>query len=55
MNDHLFAQENLGDYLAGGLSAEERGQLESHVKECPECAAESCSRAAPQPCSLLQR
>ncbi|HVT80834.1 MAG TPA: polysaccharide biosynthesis/export family protein, partial [Phycisphaerae bacterium] len=35
--EHAWVHENLGAYLAGGLSAEERGRLDGHVNGCAEC------------------
>jgi autotransporter-associated beta strand protein len=35
--EHAWVHENLGAYLAGGLSAEERGRLDAHVNGCAEC------------------
>lgn len=39
MNDHVWAQEQIASYLAGGLDAAEKDRLDRHAKECPECAA----------------
>ncbi len=37
MTDHVWSQEQIAAYLAGGLSSEESERLERHVKECVEC------------------
>src|SRR5262245_56117604 len=39
MSDHAWTRENAAAYLAGGLTADEAVRLESHVRECPSCAA----------------
>src|SRR5437016_2400430 len=38
MTDHAWTEENLDAYLAGGLTAQERADLERHVADCAECA-----------------
>jgi hypothetical protein len=38
MSDHVWVNENLDAYLAGGLSAEERHDIERHCADCTECA-----------------
>lgn len=37
MSDHAWTQESLDAYLAGGLSASEREDVERHCAECAEC------------------
>src|SRR4051812_16489734 len=36
-SEHSWVHENLGAYVAGGLSEEERGRLDAHVNGCAEC------------------
>ena len=38
MSDHVWAQENIAAYVAGGLEASEDERLEKHVADCPTCA-----------------
>jgi hypothetical protein len=38
MSDHVWAQENIAAYVAGGLDASEGERLEKHVAECAACA-----------------
>src|SRR5438067_12953401 len=38
MSDHNWVLENLESYSAGGLNAEERERLESHLPECSSCS-----------------
>src|SRR6266849_2901589 len=38
MSDHNWVLENLESYSAGGLNAEERERLESHLPECLSCS-----------------
>src|SRR5438445_4898666 len=38
MSDHNWVLENLESYSAGGLDAQERERLESHLPECPSCS-----------------
>ncbi len=38
--DHEWAREQVAAHLAGGLPADERARLESHVSGCAECIAE---------------
>jgi hypothetical protein len=37
MSEHTWVQENLAGYVAGGLDADEREQLEEHLAECTDC------------------
>jgi anti-sigma factor RsiW len=39
VSEHVWSQEQIAAYLAGGLSSEECERLDRHAKECPECAA----------------
>src|SRR4051794_9553125 len=39
MSDHVWVQEHVAAYLAGGLDAPEAERLEAHARECPECGA----------------
>src|ERR1700722_14226716 len=39
MSEHVWSQEQLVAYIACGLSAAEVERLESHARECPECAS----------------
>src|SRR5947207_7689178 len=38
MSDHNWVLENLESYSAGGLDAQERERLESHLPECSSCS-----------------
>lgn len=38
MSDHVWAQENIAAYVAGGLDPAEAERLEQHAAECPNCA-----------------
>jgi hypothetical protein len=38
MSEHTWVLENLAGYVAGGLDADEREQLEEHLSECADCA-----------------
>ena len=38
MSNHAWTQENLDAYLAGGLTAAERSEVEQHSATCAECA-----------------
>jgi hypothetical protein len=38
MPDHTWVVEHLAGYVAGGLDADEREQLEEHVADCADCA-----------------
>jgi anti-sigma factor RsiW len=38
MSDHAWVLDNLASYVAGGLEAEERQELEEHADSCPGCA-----------------
>jgi hypothetical protein len=40
MSDHLWTQDHIEAFVVGGLTAGEADQLERHVRECPECAAD---------------
>ncbi len=40
MSEHLWLRENLSDYVAGCLDAEEFERAERHLAECAECTAE---------------
>ncbi|MBM4068387.1 MAG: DUF4349 domain-containing protein [Planctomycetes bacterium] len=40
MSEHVWTQENLGAYLAGGLDPAEGERLDKHVGECTTCAAD---------------
>ena len=37
MSDHVWTQENVAAYLAGGLEPAEEARLEKHVRECAAC------------------
>ncbi len=37
MSNHLWIQENLAAYLAGGLTADERTRFEKHCADCVAC------------------
>src|SRR5437016_14219180 len=37
--DHARFRDDIGTYLAGGLTADERRALEAHAADCPDCAA----------------
>jgi len=37
MSDHVWVQEHVAAYLAGGLDAQEAERLELHARECPVC------------------
>ena len=39
VTEHVWSQEQIAAYLAGGLSSEECERLDRHARECPECAA----------------
>src|SRR5438045_2389175 len=39
MSDHAWTQEHIAALVVGGLTAEEAERLESHARDCPECAA----------------
>ncbi|MSU77400.1 MAG: DUF4349 domain-containing protein [Gemmataceae bacterium] len=39
MSNHAWAEENLAAYTMGGLSAQERGDLEAHLADCANCTA----------------
>jgi len=39
MSEHVWSQEQIAAYLAGGLGAVEAERLEVHARECSECAA----------------
>lgn len=39
MSNHAWAEENLAAYTMGGLSKQERGDLESHLADCADCTA----------------
>jgi len=36
--DHVWSQENVAVYVAGGLDAQEAARLEAHARECLACA-----------------
>jgi hypothetical protein len=38
MSEHVWAQENIAAYVAGGLEASEGERLEEHVADCLACA-----------------
>jgi hypothetical protein len=38
MSEHIWSQENLESYAAGGLTAQERERFERHAAECANCA-----------------
>src|SRR5579871_2268472 len=38
MSNHIWVQEHVAAYLAGGLDAQEAERLEAHARECAECA-----------------
>ncbi len=38
MSDHVWTQENIAAYVAGGFDASEAERLEKHVADCPACA-----------------
>ena len=38
-SDHVWSQEQIAAYIAGGLDAQEAERLEAHARECPACAA----------------
>lgn len=38
MSDHVWVEEHVAAYLAGGLSPEETARLESHVRDCAACS-----------------
>ncbi len=38
MSEHVWAQDNIAVYVAGGLDAFESERLEKHVADCPACA-----------------
>ena len=38
MSDHVWAQENIAAYIAGGLDPAEAERLEKHAAECAGCA-----------------
>ena len=40
MTDMRHEKENLSSYLDGAVSDSERGRIEAHLKDCPECRAE---------------
>ncbi len=37
MNDHLWTQDHLEAFLAGGLDAAERERFELHIRDCTKC------------------
>jgi anti-sigma factor RsiW len=37
MSEHVWTQEQISAYVAGGLDAQESERLENHVRECPIC------------------
>ena len=37
MSNHAWAQENLAAYTMGGLSKQERADLEAHLADCVDC------------------
>ena len=39
MSEHLWMRENLAEYVAGCLDAEERERAERHLATCAECTA----------------
>ena len=39
MTDHVWSQEQIAAYVAGGLNAEENERLEAHARDCLECSA----------------
>ena len=43
--DHDQLRELLGAYVLGGLSAEDRGRLDAHLRGCAECRTELASYA----------
>src|SRR5262245_1102823 len=38
MSEHVWAQDHLATYLAGGLSTADRLRLQEHATACPECS-----------------
>ena len=38
MSEHVWAQENIAAYVAGGLEPADGERLENHVADCPVCA-----------------
>jgi len=38
MSEHIWCQENLESYAAGGLTPEERDRFDRHAAECADCA-----------------
>src|SRR5262245_4508329 len=37
MSDHIWAQDQIAAYVAGGLDAEESQRLEAHLRDCAAC------------------
>src|SRR5579863_9355755 len=38
MSEHVWAQENIAAYVAGGLDASEGERIEKHAADCAACA-----------------
>jgi autotransporter-associated beta strand protein len=39
MSEHAWTQEHVAAFVVGGLTAAEAERLESHARDCPDCAA----------------
>ena len=46
MTDHRRVREELGAYALGALEPRERGAVDAHLRECPECREEVARLAA---------